>query len=106
MVFSSLVFLYGFLPLCLIIYLLSGSTKTRNSVLLFFSLAFYAWGEPVWVVLMILTGLLVYLAGLGIDKYRDDKLKSRLFLIITVVASLSSLAVFKYSGFVISNLRL
>lgn len=106
MVFSSLVFLYGFLPLCLVIYLLSGSIKTRNRVLLLFSLAFYAWGEPVWVLLMILTGLLVYLAGLGIDRYRASKLKSRLFLIITIAASLSSLAVFKYSGFVISNLNL
>ncbi|NLW12096.1 MAG: MBOAT family protein [Clostridiaceae bacterium] len=106
MVFSSLVFLYGFLPLCLLVYLLSGNTKTRNRVLLVFSLAFYAWGEPVWVVLMILTGLLVYLAGLGIEKYRDNKFKSRLFLVITLIASLSSLALFKYSGFVISNLNL
>ncbi len=106
MVFSSLVFLYGFLPLCLLVYLLSGSVKTRNRVLLLFSLAFYAWGEPVWVALMILTGLLVYSAGLGIDRYRTSKFKSRLFLIITITASLSSLAVFKYSGFVISNLNL
>ena len=106
MVFSSLVFLYGFLPLCLLLYLMSGSIKTRNTILLIFSLAFYAWGEPVWIILMLITGILVYTAGLGIDKYRNNSVRSRLFLIITVLSSLTSLVVFKYSSFIISNINM
>ncbi|NLV47674.1 MAG: MBOAT family protein, partial [Clostridiaceae bacterium] len=68
MVFSSLIFLYAFLPACLLFYLAAGSMKAKNTVLLIFSLFFYAWGEPIWVVLMIITGIMIHWAGLRIDR--------------------------------------
>jgi alginate O-acetyltransferase complex protein AlgI len=106
MVFSSLLFIYGFLPLCLLFYFFAGRQSTKNIVLLIFSLLFYAWGEPVWVILMILTGSLIYWAGKKIDQNRTDKPKAKLFLALTIIIALTSLAVFKYSGFVISNINL
>ena len=105
MVFSSLIFLYGFLPLCLLCYTLAGKIKAKNWILLLFSLFFYAWGEPAWVVLMILTGLFIYWMGLLIEKFRGRP-QSRIFLALAVIGALSSLAVFKYSGFMIENLNL
>jgi alginate O-acetyltransferase complex protein AlgI len=104
MVFSSLIFLYGFLPLCLLMNTLAPSLKAKNYVLLVFSLFFYAWGEPAWVFLMIATGLMIYATGLLIDRFRGKPL-SRVFLALTVVIALSSLAVFKYSGFFIENIN-
>lgn len=105
MVFSSLIFLYGFLPICMLVYLFAGSQRTKNLTLLIFSLFFYAWGEPIWVLLMIATGLFIYWAGLKMDRSRENPAKARLYLILTITAALSSLAVFKYSGFLIANLN-
>ena len=105
MVFSSLIFLYGFLPACLLVYMLIRSQKAKNLSLLLFSLFFYAWGEPVWVVVMILTGLFIYVMGLLIDRFRGTWL-SKFFLIIAVAGALSSLAVFKYLGFAVENINL
>lgn len=104
MVFSSLVFLYAFLPACLLCYLAAGSMRTKNLVLLCFSLFFYAWGEPIWVVLMILTGFFIHWAGLKIEQYRGTP-RSKLFLVLAIVAALSSLAVFKYLGFFVENIN-
>ncbi|MCQ2386766.1 MAG: MBOAT family protein, partial [Clostridia bacterium] len=53
MVFANLFFLYAFLPLNLILYFATKNRAFRNAVLIFFSLAFYAWGEPVWITLLI-----------------------------------------------------
>ncbi len=104
MVFSSLIFLYAFLPLCLLFYMAAGSMRSKNIVLLLFSLFFYAWGEPVWVILMILTGLFIHWAGLKIEQHRGSS-SSRFYLILAVVAALSSLAVFKYLGFFVENVN-
>jgi alginate O-acetyltransferase complex protein AlgI len=104
MVFSSLIFLYAFLPACLFLYVIVPTQRIKNYVLLFFSLLFYAWGEPLWVILMILTGLFIYWTGLKIDKHRGKPL-SRLYLILAIIGALSSLAVFKYTGFAITNLN-
>ena len=104
MVFSSLIFLYAFLPACLIFYLAAGSIKAKNTVLLIFSLFFYAWGEPIWVVLMIITGIMIHWTGLRIDRYRGTR-KSKRYLVFAIVTALASLAVFKYSGFAVENIN-
>ncbi len=98
MVFSSLTFLYIFLPLCLVGYFLTNKIKVRNYILLFFSLVFYAWGEPKYIFLMICTTAVDFFAGLLIEKYRGTK-KAKLFLILAVVLTLSTLGLFKYSDF-------
>ena len=67
MLFSSLTFLFGFLPILLILYFILKKRKYKNIVLLIFSLIFYAWGEPKYIFLMLLTILIVYIFGILID---------------------------------------
>lgn len=98
LVFSSLTFLYIFLPLCLVFYFLTNKIKVRNIVLLVFSLLFYAWGEPKYIFLMLATTAVDFFAGLFIEKYRGKK-EAKLFLTLAVVLTLSSLGVFKYFDF-------
>lgn len=98
MVFSSLTFLYIFLPLCLAAYFLTNKIKVRNYVLLVFSLLFYAWGEPKCILLMLLVTAIDFFAGLFIEKYRGTK-KAKFFLTLSVVLTLSALGVFKYFDF-------
>lgn len=102
MVFSSLVFLYGFLPLNLVIYTLSGNTRVKNIVLLIMSLAFYAWGEPVYVLLLCAVCFVNYFAALKIGEGRWKKG----WLIFACAFSIGALAVFKYGGFIQENARL
>ena len=104
MVFSSLVFLYIFLPLCFVFYFLTKNIKVRNAVLLVFSLAFYAYGEPKYILLMIATVLVDYLGGILVDRYRGKAL-SKLFMLLSVIITLSSLALFKYSDFFAQSLN-
>lgn len=104
MVFSSLNFMYLFLPVCLLLYFILRSIKVRNYLLLAMSLLFYAWGEPKWIILMIVTTLIDYGAGLLVDKYRGQKL-AKWALAGSVVITLSFLAVFKYLGFFNQNLN-
>ena len=101
MLFSSLSFLYYFLPCVLIIYFLAPK-KLKNSVLLLSSLFFYAWGEPKYVLLMLLAILCGYLFALLIERYRGRRL-SRLFLILSVSLSAAILGFFKYADFFIQN---
>lgn len=107
MVFSSLFFLYAFLPLCLIIYPLVKKIEHKNLVLLIFSLFFYAWGEPFWVIQLLISGSLVYLFGRLMAACRPDReQKSRkLFLILGIMSALIPLLIFKYSDFFIENLN-
>ena len=98
MVFSSLNFMYLFLPICLLLYFILHGIKARNYLLLVMSLLFYAWGEPKWIILMIVTTLIDYGAGLLVDQYRGQKL-AKWALAGSVVITLSFLAVFKYLGF-------
>ena len=100
MVFSSLNFMYLFLPICLLLYFILHGIKARNYLLLVMSLLFYAWGEPKWIILMIVTTLIDYGAGLLVDQYRGQKL-AKWALAGSVVITLSFLAVFKYLGFFI-----
>lgn len=104
MVFSGLVFLYLFLPCILLLYFLWRNTVYRNWVLIASSFFFYAWGEPVWVVLLLLSSLIGWIAATAIGKYRGNW-KSKLFLILTIAQQLAVLAYFKYIGFFIENIR-
>ena len=67
MVFSSLFFLYAFMPLCMATYMMVRSTKAKNIVLLIFSLVFYAWGEPKYVLLLVLMSFIALYAALRIE---------------------------------------
>ena len=101
MLFSSIPFLYYFLPLVLLFYF-AVPTSLKNTVLLLFSLAFYAWGEPMYVFLMIATVGVNYLLGLLIEKFRG-RILSKIFVILSVALSLGVLGYFKYADFFIEN---
>ena len=103
-VFADLFFLYGFLPVCLILYFISKNVTYRNIVLVTFSLVFYAWGEPVCVFLLIFSAFLDYINGLVIDKYRD-RLGAKLALAASLIINLGLLGFFKYSGFIVENIN-
>ena len=106
MIFSSIFFLFIFLPVTLILYY-TVPWKLKNAVLLLLSLVFYAWGEPVYVLLMLFSIIFNYFSGIEIDYYhkiRDFKSKKISFW-FTVVVNLGILGFFKYYGFLISNLN-
>ena len=98
MLFSSLTFIFLFLPVVLAVYYLA-PLKIRNLLLLLASLIFYAWGEPVYVVLMILSILLNYCCGREIAANAEDERKAHRGMIYTVVVNLALLFFFKYYGF-------
>lgn len=104
MVFSSMTFLFMFLPIVLILYYLS-PMKGKNLIILVSGLIFYAWGEPVYVVIMIFSTLVDYTAGRIMDKFDDNKRARLICLIISVIINLGLLGVFKYSSFVIGSLN-
>lgn len=107
MLFSSLPFLFSFLPLFFIIYFLVKKRAIRNIVLLIFSLLFYAWGEPVYVFLMIFSIMVDYTCGYYVSKNIniENKKVAKRFVIISVVTNLFILGFFKYTDFFISNLN-
>lgn len=105
MIFADLFFLYIFLPACIILYFISKNLKWRNLVLIVFSLVFYAWGEPVCMLLMMFTAFVDYLNGRLIDRYRG-KVGAKLALAGSLVINLGLLIVFKYSGFLVENFNL
>ena len=102
MVFSSLTFLYYFLPILLIVYLIVPN-KYKNKVLLIFSLIFYFYGEPKYIIILLLTCLINYLGANLIEKYRN---KAKLILIATVLFNIIQLLYFKYTNFFINNINL
>lgn len=104
MLFSSLSFLFLFLPLCLIAYFLSPK-KIKNIVLLVFSLLFYAWGEPQYIILMLVTVFVSFLGGLLISYFEKNKKLKNVIFIITIVLITGSLIYFKYAGFIIENIN-
>ena len=104
MVFSSIEFLFYFLPLVLILYFIVPQ-KARNFVLLIFSLFFYFYGERIYVLLMIAAILSAYINGLLIEKYRGTKL-SKLFLILSIIINAGMLVFFKYANFAVDNINL
>lgn len=106
MVFSSLLFLFYFFPAVLLIYFLC-PRGGRNLILFIASLIFYAWGEPVYVVLMLFSTLVDFTLGYLVDHYirQGNRKKARAAVIVSAVVNLSLLGVFKYSDFVIQNLN-
>ncbi|MBR5154870.1 MAG: MBOAT family protein [Clostridia bacterium] len=101
MLFSSIPFLYYFLPIVLMIYAITPRIF-KNTVLLLSSLIFYAWGEPIYVFLMIATIGLVYIMGLLIERFKGT-VWSKIFLVISILTSLAALGYFKYADFFITN---
>ncbi len=106
MVFSSLLFLFLYLPVVLVIYYVT-PRRFRNLFLFLANLVFYGWGEPVYVTLMIFSTVVDYTCGRFISKYRhhDDR-KAKRFLVASVVINLSLLGFFKYAGFITDTLNL
>ena len=104
MVFSSLFFVYFFLAITLAAYFLCKKIKAKNTVLVIASLVFYAWGEPLWVGLLVFSAFLNWAAALLIDKYRGGK-GATVIAGIAILIDLAFLIVFKYSGFIVENIN-
>ncbi len=102
MIFSSITFLFFFLPIVLAIYYIVPK-KIKNFILLVASLFFYFYSEPVYVLLMIFSIISTYIFGLLIDKYKKY---SKVFLIISICISVGILVYFKYTNFIIQNINL
>lgn len=104
MVFSSLTFLYFFLPVALLIYFVAPK-KLKNFVLLISSLVFYAWGEPIYIILLLISTVIIYSVGLLMNKFdRIQKLRT-ILLIVTLVINIGLIAVFNYSSAIIATLN-
>ena len=101
MLFSSIPFLYYFLPIVMMLYFAMPKCM-KNGVLLLASLVFYAWGEPKYVILMIASIIIGYVSGLLIEAFHNSKTK-RLCLVGSLAACLGLLAYFKYANFFVEN---
>lgn len=105
MAFSSLVFMFAYLPITLLAYYLV-PRQGRNIFLFIVNLIFYGWGEPKLVLLMVFNIFFNYIGGWLVDKYRADAKKKKLFLILTCVLDIGILAVFKYTGMITETLNM
>lgn len=103
MLFSSITFLYYFLPLTLLVYF-AAPKECKNTVLLLASLVFYGWGEPKYVMLMGLSILLGYVFGLLVERYRENR-AGKILCICSVCVTLSFLLCFKYADFFLTNVN-
>lgn len=101
MLFSSMTFVFLFLPILCVLYLCS-KKELHNPILLVSSILFYAWGEPKYLAIMFLTIIVNYTGALAIEKFEKHK---KLALILTVIADLGFLAYFKYFNFVLENIN-
>ena len=104
MLFSSIVFLFTFLPIILILYYVLPKGM-KNPVLLLGSLIFYAWGEPIYLFLMIFSIIFNYICGLDISRNLGDKKAARKSLVFNVAVNLAVLGFFKYADFFVENLN-
>ncbi len=102
MVFSSLVFVFLFLPVTIILYK-TVRENLKNKVLLAASLLFYAWGEPALILIMLVSIGVNFLMAKLVDMYRDDLPKKRFYLLVSIVLNLGLLVFFKYYGFLLGN---
>ena len=100
MIFSSIPFLFFFFPLFILLYF-TLPFKYKNYILLLFSLIFYAWGEPIYILLMIFSSIVDFINGKNIEKYKDDNKKKKFYLIISIIINISLLGFFKYADFFI-----
>lgn len=103
MVFSSFTFLFVFLPAVLLTYFLAKKRKYRNIVLFIFSLIFYAWGEPIYVLLMVLSIAVNYAIAIKIDSTKNGKKK---WMVIDVIFNIGIIGFFKYGNFIIQNINM
>lgn len=106
MVFSSILFIFYFLPLTLLLYY-AGPSRLRNLVLLVMSLAFYSWGEPVYISIMLFSTVFDYGNGIAIEKCLSSgrKRAARAVLLLSVAGNLGLLGFFKYSNFFIETVN-
>lgn len=104
MLFSSILFLFTFLPVTLILYYLAPG-KLKNVVLLAASLVFYAWGEPVYIFLMIFSILFNYISGLDVARNLGNARKARKSIVFNIVVNMCILGFFKYEGFLLGSLN-
>jgi len=95
MLFASLIFIFGFLPLSLTFYFASGNKAWRNITLVVFSFVFYAWGEPFWIILLILSGTVDFINAIMMERYRKH---AKTFLIGSLTVQIGLLATFKYGN--------
>lgn len=100
MVFSSLEFLFIFLPLVLFFYFIVPS-RYKNIILVIFSLIFYAWGEPIYILIMLFSTIFDFTNGLLIEKYRHEQHITKIILLISLIGNLGILGFYKYSDFLI-----
>ena len=105
MLFSSVTFIFYFLPLVLIIYYFS-KDKMKNYILLFFSLIFYAWGGVAYLPILLISILINYILGLKIDKYKESNKKQKRILILAIIFNIAFLGIFKYTNFIFDNINL
>lgn len=101
MLFSSITFLYYFLPIVLLTYFLT-PTKYKNIILFISSLFFYAWGEPTYIILMLVSISVGYFFALGMNRFSKYR---KIIFILSLVITLGFLFVFKYTNFFITNLN-
>lgn len=106
MVFSSLIFLFAFLPLVLFTYYLCPQ-KMKNTLLFLASLVFYAWGEPRYILIMLFSTVFDYVNGLLIQQYKErgEGRKAKAVVLLSVIINLGILGFFKYSSFVVENVN-
>ena len=101
MLFSSMTFIYVFMPILCVIYFVLPK-KLNNTVLLFASLTFYAWGEPRFLLVMLFTILINYVVGILIESCNNrTSLQSKLVLTAGILLNLSILGYFKYFNFIV-----
>ncbi|MDU2828678.1 MAG: MBOAT family protein, partial [Clostridium perfringens] len=105
MVFSSIMFIFRFLPIMFIIYYLTPN-KFKNLSLLILSLVFYSWGEPKYFIIMLLSIVVDYSISIFIEKYREKKIISKVLLFCSLIFNLGMLILFKYLNFFIENINL
>lgn len=104
MSFSDLFFLYLFLPVCLLIYYKAAKTRTRNLILIVFSIIFYAWAQPLWVILLLASAAVNWILGLQIQSKTNPE-RQKPFVALAVIYNLGMLLAFKYTGFFAENLN-
>ncbi len=103
--FSDVSFLYAFFPLVVIGYYLWNNLRYRNLLLLVFSLVFYSWGEPRYIVAMILAAFVAYIGGLLMSHYEEHAVARRFVFVATTVLLILNLLIFKYLNFICDNLE-
>ena len=104
MVFSSVLFIFRFLPIAMILYFLTPN-KFKNLTLLLVSLIFYSWGEPKYFLIMVASIFVDYFVSRGIEKSRNNKKVSIMLLSISILFNLGILFFFKYFNFFLENIN-